>query len=633
MKSNTSKKDSKILTSGDLKLIRSHNDLKIVTGISRRDFIKCTSGAIIYASFGSLITGCSSHSSSPAVSAPAMRWPIAKDVYTTLEQQILPVPISSSTPQINPRDLALYSEFGYSAWHVGAGQPATVWNSIMPSGYVNSSNAAHLLSFFTITDIHIADKESPAQANYIGWAQPYGPTSAGMSSAYSPILLATTHVLDAAVQTINALHKKSPFDFGISLGDVCNNTQYNELRWYIDILDGKVITPSSGAHIGAETIDYQKPFQAAGLDKEIPWYQTIGNHDQSWMGSVCENEKTLAAHISDTILNMGNNTHSPIESISGTGFYMGVIDGSDPLGAVILAGPEADFPTPPTITADPDRRSLSTLTSTSENWISEFFNTTSSPVGHGFNRVDPSAPTGFACYSFVPKATIPIKVIVLDDTCTGPDQLNYASGSLDQTRLTWLQNELQDGQDNNQLMIISAHIPFHPYKNLVTDPSQVALSPPFMTLFIPKPYPGATSLVSDASLLTLLQGYPNFILWISGHRHMNTITPQIHPTDPTLSFWEVETSSLRDFPQQFRTFDIYRNTDNTISIKVINVDPAVSAVSPATTSRGSAIGAARIFGATPAIIADASSHAINAELVVQLTPTMQGIIANSGVPV
>ncbi len=93
-----------------------------------------------------------------------------------------------------------------------------------------------LLNFFTITDIHITDKESPAQAIYFGY-------KGGVSSAYSPVMLYTTHVLDAAVQTINALHKKKPFDFGISLGDTCNNTQYNELRWYIDVLDGKVINP------------------------------------------------------------------------------------------------------------------------------------------------------------------------------------------------------------------------------------------------------------------------------------------------------------------------------------------------------------------------------------------------------
>ena len=120
------------------------------------------------------------------------------------------------------------------------------------------------------------------------------------------------------------------------------------------------------------------------------------------------------------------------------------------------------------------------------------------------------------------------------------------------------------------------------------------------------------------------------IMWIAGHRHVNTVTPQIHPTDPTRSFWEVETSSLRDFPQQFRTFRIYRNSNNTVSVIITNVDPAVAPVSPAATSRGNAIATARITAA--AVIDDATSHSLNAELVLQLTPAMQAVIANAGTP-
>jgi 3',5'-cyclic AMP phosphodiesterase CpdA len=99
-------------------------------------------------------------------------------------------------------------------------------------------------------------------------------------------MLYTTQVLDDAVKTANAVNRLLPFDFAISLGDDANGPQYNELRWYIDVMDGKYITPSSGTNAGADTIDYQKPFQAVGLDASIPWYAVLGNHDHFWMGGM-----------------------------------------------------------------------------------------------------------------------------------------------------------------------------------------------------------------------------------------------------------------------------------------------------------------------------------------------------------
>ncbi len=551
----------------------------------------------------------------PLIVSPwTFSWPIAAQVFTTAEQQVHPLGLSAETPQIAPADVPLYAQYGYSAWYVGNGLLHVKRAELAP-GSTNAVPAARLATFFTMSDIHITDKESPASVNYVAWSAPFGKAN---SSAWSPVTNSTPHVLDAAVQTINALHKKNPFDFGISLGDAINNTQYNELRWYIDVLDGKPITPSSGAHAGAATIDYQKPFQAVGLDKSIPWYQVIGNHDQFWMGSAFENPKLLQAHVGDTVLNISLNPNV-IASVNETGFYMGVVDGSTPYGDIIKSGPEASFSSPPTVAADPNRRSLATASSSSRNWMSEFFTTTSSPVGHGFTQA--SVDNDFPSYSFQPKPGIPLKVIALDDTCRGGDQPfpNYARGCLDQARLDWLQNELQQGQDENQLMIIAAHIPVHPQTNLIDDGTR-------MRVF---------STPTDSELIAILHNYPNLLLWLSGHRHLNTVSAQ--PYDPTVaghgpqnSFWVVETASLRDFPQQFRTFDIRRNSDNSISILITNVDTAVVAGSPAEKSRGYAIGAARVDGTYP--LSNTASQAYNAELVKQLTPAMQAVVASCGSP-
>jgi metallophosphoesterase (TIGR03768 family) len=584
-------------------------------GLSRRDFIKTVGvgiGALQTAALGIgtfELTGCGG-SPTPTPPAPVtqiVRWPIASRVYTTAQQQVCPLAVPASALHISPGDVSDYATYGYSAWNIGGPLSPVLRKDLAPA-YAGAPNVARLLFYYSMSDIHIADKESPAQPIYVGLNAGYG---SGMSSAYSPIILSTPQVLDAAVQTINALHNVRPFDFGLSLGDACNNTQYNELRWFINTIDGQVVTPSSGANLGAATIDYQRPFYAAGLNPEIPWYQVIGNHDQFWMGSAFEDTKTRNAHVAGTIINMGDNPASAT-SVDDTGYYMGVVDGSTVYGNIYGAGPEADFPVPPPVTADANRRSLSSASSTTLGWMQEFFNTTSKPVGHGFTQSN--LDNDSACYSFVPKSDIPIKFIVLDDTVKGPDQPDYAAGALDDTRYNWLVDELDAGQAANQLMVICAHVPIKP-QNSLTDTSPYPM------------WPGPE--YTDDYVLNTLHRYPNLILWMAGHRHVNVVTPQPDPSgDPTLAFWEVETCSLRDFPQQFRTFDIRRNRDNTVSIIITNVDPAVRGNSPAYNSRGYAIGAARVYATYP--LTDTTSHSYNAELVVQLTPVMQSVISQAG---
>ena len=564
--------------------------------LSRRSFLKTGLAGAALVACGALLPGAK-WLLRPVGAAPGFQ--------TTVERTIVPVPVPGSSPKILPTEVAKYAQYGYSAWRFDEGLGYEKRLDLMPPAYTGKAvtKTARLLRFFTIADIHISDKESPAQAIFYGY-------KGGVSSGYSPVMLYTTHVLDAVVRTVNAINKQNPLDFGISLGDTCNSTQYNELRWYVDVLDGGVIKPSSGDHAGADTIDYQKPYQAAGLD--IPWYQTLGNHDHFWMGFMPPNDYIRQSLVGEQIINLGNLFADP-RGLDSRGFYMGAIDGSTPYGDVIGAGPEKDFPTPPKVAAaDPNRRSLS-----KKEWMSEFFKTSSKPVGHGFSQAN--VDKDFACYSFEPKAGLPLKVIVLDDTqrhdeSNNPASLGYGHGSIDEERYVWLVRELEKGQAEGKLMIIAAHIPI----GVESGNSMMAWS--------------KDAYVSEGEFFAKLHEYPNLIAWVAGHRHINTVTAftSPDPSRPELGFWQVETASLRDFPQQLRTIEIVRNSDNTVSIFVTNVNPAVQDGSPAAISRSYAVGAQQIFNNEMPFL---PSGSYNAELVQKLSPEMQAKIKNCGTPI
>ena len=540
-------------------------------------------------------------------------YPIDSTVFTTVDHTIAIIPVPSSSLVLYPYQVSNYTEYGYGRWNYGPGLPYQRREDLLRPGYNNTSvvSTARLLNYFTITDIHITDEESPVSAIFLG----YMTTEAGASSAYSPVMMLTTQNFDAAVQTINALHLRNPFDFGMSIGDAANSDQYNELRWYINILDGQPINPDSGVKddpVPGPYNDYQDQFKATGLNSTIPWFQTLGNHDHFYTGFLAPNDYFRNTLIGTNIINLGYAFTNPL-GLDSRGYYMGSLDGRTPYGNIIGVGTTGSFTSPPQVlAADPTRRSI-----TESQWMAEFFNTTSSPVGHGFSRSN--VDTGFASYSFDPKANIPIRVIVLDDTQavtdpTNPESLGMGHASLDMARYNWLVNELDRGQNESKLMIISAHIPIGVLP-AGADAGWNQIAP-----------------ITEQQFIAKLKTYPNLILWIAGHRHVNQITPfssDDRVNHPELGFWQVETSSIRDLPQEFRTFEIVRNSDNTVSIITTDVDPAVRAGSLAAQSRSYGVSAQEIFS-NPLSPPEGSGNAI---LVKQLSPEMQVIIQNYGTPI
>jgi len=531
---------------------------------------------------------------------PQISYPIESTASTTLDRTIIPAAVAYTADTVYPYELSKYIQYGYGAWQYGPGIGYEKSKEIMSPSYSDASVTVktELLRFFTMSDIHLTDKESPAQQ--IEWGYKGGAklgVNAGNSSAYSGVIMYTTHVLDAAIQTINALHKVNKFDFGMGLGDAVNNAQYNELRWYIDSFDGQKINPDSGKKddpISGPDNDYQDEYQAAGLSSDVPWYQVLGNHDHFCTGMFTPDEYVWKTYTGETIMNMGNIMSDPL-GMKSRGYYMGVVDGSTQWGNIIGAGPVSDFSIPPTVVADANRHYIN-----KRSWMSEFFNTSSNPVGHGFTQTN--LDLNFACYSFLPKSELPLKVIVFDDTQL-EDQVDMnEQGYVTQDRYDWLVGELEAGQKAGQLMIIAAHIPLMYIGN-----------------------DGKDSPISLDTMVNRLNKYPNLLLWMAGHVHRNLVTAfksPFYPAQPELGFWHVETASLRDFPQQFRTFRIALNSDNTISIFVTDVDPAVKEGSLAEISRSYAIGAMQIFE-TENQITYPVSGAYNAELVKQLSTDMK----------
>jgi len=220
----------------------------------------------------------------------------------------------------------------------------------MPAGYTGATNAARLLSFFSLSDIHLTDKESPAQIPEFGGTRALA--QAGFSRpAYSPIMRSTTHVLDAAVKTVNDLHQQTPFDFGLVL-----------VMWPIAISlmnsDGSLmlwtdsrITPSSGAHLGATPLIIRNPIRPPDLT--VP---SLGMRSSATMTSLdgCRfpTDKVRQTLVGSTVLNMAPNPLGEMPRREPACTW--ALWWTTRYGDAIKGGPANLFATPPTVAADPN---------------------------------------------------------------------------------------------------------------------------------------------------------------------------------------------------------------------------------------------------------------------------------------
>lgn len=435
-----------------------------------------------------------------------------------------------------------------------------------------------LLAFAQLSDVHIIDAQSPIRFE--------NADEIISSSAWRPQELMSGHVADAMVREINEIGAGPvtglPLAFALQTGDNADSTQYNEIRWNIDILDGGTVRVDSGDLTKYEGV----------MDQDPDFYDPIFWHpDGTPEGKV--DDKFRATYGFPTVPGLLDAARQPFDAeglampwYAAMGNHDGLVQGNFPVNAGQNAKATGSVKQTSkgqrTITPDPDRRLLER-----SEWVAEHFTTTGLPAGHGFTQENVAKNTAY--YTFDQGR---IRFVVLETVAENGDH-----GEMDAMQLEWLKKVLD--KSKRKLVVLASHHPLASWKD------------PAMAKQIKK----------------MLLGYENVIAWVNGHTHRNQIWAHPRKKDGKVvsGFWEINTASHIDWPQQSRLIEIANNNDGTLSIFTTMVDHSGSLeFNGDVTDPGQLAGLSRLLGANDwqerDDARDGKVNARNVELLLR-TPT------------
>jgi metallophosphoesterase (TIGR03767 family) len=279
-----------------------------------------------------------------------------------------------------------------------------------------------------------------------------------------------------------------------------------------------------------------KGFPATGLG--MPWYTCFGNHDGLMQGNAPGNgglQAIATGPVKVTGLPAG---------MSPGDFQNARASGDPTIVTKMLTAPAR------TVTADGARAIVSP-----QQWIDAHLSSPARPGPKGHGLTDANKTTGTLYYTFT------IAPGVLGISLDTVNRGGYADGSIGANQLAWLQIQL--GAAKDQLVVLFSHHNLQTLSNPVPDPVGGTGNDPQRVL--------------GPQIETLLHKYPNVVLWVNGHSHVNRIVPHPDPAGVTGGFWEIATAAHVDWPQHARLVELVDNHDGTISIFGTLIDHAAPA--------------------------------------------------------
>jgi metallophosphoesterase (TIGR03767 family) len=444
---------------------------------------------------------------------------------------------------------------GYRRLVDAAGEPHSDRTDLAPAPVHPGES---LVTIAHISDMHVCDAQSPARAEFLDrWADPDSPVADQLEEVgtYRAQELLTAQVAEAMTRALNSVEAGpvagAPVDFAVVTGDNTDNAQFNELQWYLALLEGGPVHPDSGdlnryegvaddevpderfwhPHAGQPDLPrlqyglpsvpglldaVRAPFEGTGL--AVPWFAVHGNHDRMLQGTI-PGRVGLRAVAVGGFKPIALPQHWTPDAIASLLAGLALCD-----PAAIEALGEAQLRA---VTADPSRR-----ITTRQEFLDAHFGGRARPIGHGFQ------PGGPAYYRHDHDG---VTLLVLDSV----DEHGGWHGSLDAAQLDWLETELAAADAERRYVILASH---HPLETFVNSSWTR----------------GSPRRVLAAEFDAVLARHPSVVLWLNGHSHMTVVTP--HAT-----WWEITAPSLIDWPQQSRIVEVIRNA-GTLTVATTMLD-------------------------------------------------------------
>lgn len=364
--------------------------------------------------------------------------------------------------------------------------------------------AKRLLRFVHLTDLQLVDDESPTRTGKLD-------TTGSTSAALRPQDAELCRMTNAAVRTINAVHRKDPIEFVLMGGDNVDSAQSNELDWFLGIMQGgaKVECDSGDDDdlIAGPGNDGKDPFVSEGL--LMPWKWVTGNHDVNVQGNFsADGYKDLAL-----------------------GDYAGNGTRDYRVGGDIVAGAQI---IPDARRALLDRATMMARVSGNED-------------GHGAGAEQKAS--GKAYYHFdVPNT--PIRFIILDTASElGGAEGLIRKGDVDKHVIP----ALDEARAQGKWVFLASH---HAQASLTLNGGTFGEQPP--------------DAMEPAAWANLIGSYPNVLYSIVGHSHQHRVN-RVAPTTGS-AWWEVMTSAIADFPFEFRVLEVFDQDNGWVMLRATCVD-------------------------------------------------------------